>query len=517
MGVVYKARDPKIDRLVALKAISLFDQDPDDEADYRQRFFIEAQAAGRLSHPGIVTIFDVSEEPDNHDPYIVMEYVAGQSLSRVLSGQNKKLPLHAALQIAQELAEALSYAHSQGVVHRDIKPANIMVTMEGHAKIADFGIAKLNQAHMTLPGQVLGSPAYMAPEQVSGEGADARSDLFSLGVILYHMVTGFKPFQGNSATTVCFKVVNRDPLPASSYDADLPFQIDRIVGRAMAKDPAERYQTGAEMARDIQALRLSDTSLLDATTFFKEVVQEQIGFSTLRPSSRNASAARAQGGRSAGAGFSAIFIAALMSRRLFYGVSAILLLVAGLITYETARRGNSKSMEAAASTDLNSRASSTPSSSISENAAQSIREQVDRAAVADPDAKDPIAGSGELDKQQPAVNAATPVGRTALRLRIEHSFADGEISIWMDNRLIGSRPLIGETKKRAILFHQTEGHDSESLLVPAGWHQIHVRVQSASAAYDQSRTVAGDFVAGGEKILQITCNKRGDDLQATLK
>src|SRR5437879_5653751 len=143
MGVVYKARDPQIDRLVALKTISLRGQEPEQQEEFRQRFMREAQAAGRLQHPGIVTIFDVGEDPDTHDSFIVLEYVAGESLSRVLS-REKKLTLPRSLQLAEELAEALDYAHSQGVIHRDIKPANILLTEDGHAKIADFGIAKLN-------------------------------------------------------------------------------------------------------------------------------------------------------------------------------------------------------------------------------------------------------------------------------------------------------------------------------------------------------------------------------------
>src|SRR5579864_6686605 len=200
MGVVYKARDPQIDRLVALKTISLRGQEPEQQ-EFRQRFMREAQAAGRLQHPGIVTIFDVGEDPDTHDSFIVLEYVAGESLSRVLS-REKKLPLPRSLQLAEELAEALDYAHSQGVVHRDIKPANILLTEDGHAKIADFGIAKLNVAHLTVPGRVLGAPAYMAPEQLVGEGSDGRSDRFSLGVILYAMITGHSPFHGDTATTV---------------------------------------------------------------------------------------------------------------------------------------------------------------------------------------------------------------------------------------------------------------------------------------------------------------------------
>jgi serine/threonine-protein kinase len=255
MGVVYKARDPKIDRFVAVKAISLSTQNPDEEREYRERFFHEAQAAGRLLHPGIVTIFDTGEDPEGHIAYIVMEYIPGQSLDRMLSEKSKKLPLEQALLLTEELAEALDHAHGQGVIHRDMKPANILVTPEGHAKIADFGIAKMNQAYMTLRGQVLGTPAYMSPEQLEGERVDQRSDLFSLGAILYRMVTGYGPFQGNSTATVCFKVANRDPLRASALDPELPPELDAVIARAMAKEPSQRYQRGLEFALDLHELR----------------------------------------------------------------------------------------------------------------------------------------------------------------------------------------------------------------------------------------------------------------------
>src|SRR3984893_1128473 len=252
MGVVYRARDLKLDRTVAIKTVSISGLEPNAEREYRARFVVEAQAAGRLSHPGIVTIFDVREEAE---PYLVMEYVEGQPLQQLVSRENRTLPLNITLRLIQEIAEALHYAHSQGVVHRDIKPANILVTTDGHPKITDFGIAKLNQTDLTLPGQVLGSPAYMAPEQLNDEGVDGRSDLFSLGVILYSMLTGHRPFQGNSATTVCFKLVNHDPLAVTTFDTKFPPEIHRIASRAIAKDPDQRYQTGMAMASDIQGLR----------------------------------------------------------------------------------------------------------------------------------------------------------------------------------------------------------------------------------------------------------------------
>jgi serine/threonine-protein kinase len=255
MGVVYKAHDPKINRTVAVKTISLAGQPPEDELDFRERFRREAEAAGRVSHPGIVTIFDVGEEPETRAPYIVMEFVNGESLDKLLlRNDDRKLPVETALRLALELGEALDCAHRQGVVHRDLKPANILVTEDGHAKIADFGVAKLNLSNQTLGGRTLGTPAYMSPEQLNGEAVDGRSDLFSLGVILYTVLTGHRPFQGNSAVTVSFKVVNHEPMPATLFDTALPESLDAVIARAMAKDPADRYQSGMEMVADLRKL-----------------------------------------------------------------------------------------------------------------------------------------------------------------------------------------------------------------------------------------------------------------------
>ncbi|HMK30558.1 MAG TPA: serine/threonine-protein kinase [Terriglobales bacterium] len=255
MGVVYQAHDPRINRLVAIKTVSVAGLEADEQVEYRERFFREAQAAGRLSHPGIVTIFDVGEEGTTRDPYIVMEYVPGQSLKKLLSTATRGLPCDTALRLIEELAEGLGYAHAQGVVHRDIKPANVIVTEDGHAKLTDFGIAKMDLTTTTPSGELFGTPAYMSPEQLRGATVDGRSDLFSLGVVLYTLLTGHRPFQGDGNSTVQFKVMHRTPLPAATYNIDLPPQVDSIISRAMAKDPGQRYQTGAEMAAGIRQVR----------------------------------------------------------------------------------------------------------------------------------------------------------------------------------------------------------------------------------------------------------------------
>ena len=221
MGTVYRARDPKIDRIVAIKTVTVLGGDADG-GEYRKRFFREAQAAGRLSHPGIVTIHDVGEEESTQTPYIVMEYIAGPMLETFLSGSaQERQAVDTTLELMKQIAEALDYAHSQGIVHRDVKPANIIVTPEGRAKITDFGIAKLVLTQFTMPGETLGTPSYMSPEQATGDPVDGRSDLFSLGIILYRMLAGEKPFTGDTPTAVTFKIAYKDPVPATQVNPSL--------------------------------------------------------------------------------------------------------------------------------------------------------------------------------------------------------------------------------------------------------------------------------------------------------
>jgi eukaryotic-like serine/threonine-protein kinase len=254
MGAVFRARDPRIDRIVAIKTIAVAGAGAGSLEEYRERFFREAQAAGRLSHPGIVTIFDVGEDQPTLTPFIVMEFADGMPLDEFVATAGS-LPYDQALDIVQQIAEALNYAHAAGIVHRDIKPANIIVSAEGRLKIADFGIAKITLTEATLPGQIMGTPAYMSPEQINGKAVDGRSDLFSLGVIAYWLLTGVKPFIGDTVTAICVQVAIREPDRASHVNAALSDDCDFVLGRVLAKDPAMRYQRGKDLAADIQDLR----------------------------------------------------------------------------------------------------------------------------------------------------------------------------------------------------------------------------------------------------------------------
>jgi len=239
MGVVYLATDPTIGRPVAIKTIRLGEvTNSEERARLRERLFREARSAGVLSHPGIVTIYDMEAQDDL--AYIAMEYVNGPTLDQLISGQ--PLPSDRLFSILGQTAVALDYAHQKGIVHRDIKPANIMVTEDGLSKITDFGIAKIStNEQFTMTGAIVGTPHYMAPEQVQGLAVDGRADQFSLAVITFEMLTGEKPFTGEQLTTVVYKIVAEEPVPAHRLNSTLNQQITNVLRRALAKKPDARY------------------------------------------------------------------------------------------------------------------------------------------------------------------------------------------------------------------------------------------------------------------------------------
>ena len=248
MGTVYKAIDPLIERTVAIKAINL-DLSKEELASFEERFYREAKSAGQLSHPNIVTIYDIGET--DNVAYIAMEFLEGQSLRELLDS-GAVLAIDRISRIAAQVAEGLAYAQKHGIVHRDIKPANIVITRSGVVKITDFGIAHMPSASRTQAGMVLGSPKYMSPEQVVGKLVDGRSDIFSLGVMLYEMLTGQSPFAGDNISTIMYRILNETPLNPSIVNARIPLAFDTIITKALAKRPEDRYQTAKEMARDLK-------------------------------------------------------------------------------------------------------------------------------------------------------------------------------------------------------------------------------------------------------------------------
>ncbi|MEE8201760.1 MAG: serine/threonine-protein kinase [Candidatus Acidoferrales bacterium] len=509
MGTVYRARDPKIDRIVALKTISITGASEAEEEEFRQRFYREAQAAGKLSHPGLVVIHDVGEDEATQTPYIVMEFIEGKTLEQ-LAKAGERLPPEKTLGLAKQVAAALDYAHSRQIIHRDIKPANIMVTEEGRAKITDFGIAKLAMTQLTQTGQILGTPAYMSPEQLSGGTVDGRSDLFSLGVILYWLLTGEKPFAGDTTTAVSFKIVYQEPIPPSQLNPTLSPEYDYIITRALAKDPNRRYQRGQELAGDLDDLlqgrppksRAAAGAAVEAAAEHTIIAQPR-------------SSGAAAGPPPTATVKTPAVVPALepaagppppeKKRRWVAPAAAavvLLLLLGGLGWWWASGSDSEKGegdeavQEAGTSGGEPLAQPSTPPRRSSGGATQT---------PSTPPPSSPRTSEPSPPQAEPRTRR---VAQATLRLTGSHNFKRATLYVSVDERVVREIKLRAETKKRG---GATVGYGRIRAEIPlsAGEHTITIRLKAPRDDFDETEYTNARFRAGQTRTLEITLGKLG--------
>lgn len=282
MGVVYLAKDPVIDRQLAIKTIRLMGLMKDETDEFLKRFYQEAKAAGGLSHPNIVTIHDAGFDREAELHYIAMEYIPGKTLKEIIK-QKVPLKFEEKAMIFEKISDAMTYAHSKGIVHRDIKPANIIISGPDSIKITDFGIAKLPASHLTTDGQYLGTPSYMSPEQILGKSVDLRSDIFSFGIVAYELISYRKPFSGNNLTEVSHKIAYENPIPLKEIVPDCPEVLLYIVDKSLSKDPNLRFQSANEISKELKNYLLlprKEEKEAEDTVIVKEKETEEKAYET---------------------------------------------------------------------------------------------------------------------------------------------------------------------------------------------------------------------------------------------
>jgi tRNA A-37 threonylcarbamoyl transferase component Bud32 len=462
MGVVYQARDPELGRTVALKTISLaFAVSEADAEAFKTRFLEEARIAARLSHPGIVVVHEVGRDVPSDTLYIALEHLRGQTLADRVGG-GRTLPWREAVHLVAQVARALQHAHAHGVVHRDIKPANIMVLESGEAKVLDFGVAKAPASQLTATGQFFGTPAYMSPEQASGEPLDGRSDLFSLGCVLYVALTGRRPFDGENVPLILSRVRSAVPEPPSRMCADIPPGVDVVVARAMAKDPAARYPGGGAMADDLEALlagrapRAAPVPEGLRTVATRPKAEAELEPLELVPDDQPPAAAPPRATPPA---------TSLPSRRALMALGAAVLAAGAWLA----------------------RPRSTP--------------PVDPAqASADAPVASPRGGVLWRGLSDPAY----------LAVDFDHHLRSGTLEVWVDDEPVLEEPIEGRVKHKVLSFRLRKGSLQQTLEVAPGVHEV--RVQVSWEGRRRSARISGPFHAGATRRLEVSVSRLTRDL-----
>jgi hypothetical protein len=451
MGVVYRALDPALGRTVALKTVSLLLAVPDeDRAGFEQRFLNEARIAAGLNHPGIVVVHDVGRDPGSASLYIALEYLEGETLAERVKREGR-LDWREALRLTAKVAEALHHAHERHIVHRDVKPANIMLLPNGQPKLMDFGIAKIPASQLTSAGEFFGTPSYMSPEQATGEPLDARSDVFSLGAVLYLMLTGVRAFDAPSVPGILARVAKKDPPPPSKLTPGLPAVVDDIVARALAKDSGQRYTTAHMLAEDIQDVLAERPPRHRATWLPPPPADETMrsipagsGAAAVAPTTRPPEPPTAD------LRTDSSLMLRLAERVGYRGILFLVALVAVGLAFPLAAR----------------------------RAAQSL----------------------PLPIPLPSLLGAAEPGH--LEIDFEHPLRSGTLHVYVDDEQVLEEALSGKVTKKILNFRLRKGSTNQTLDVAPGEHVIRVDVDSAG--FDASRRIRGTFKSGETRHLEAT-------------
>ena len=507
MGTVYRAKDPAMDRVVALKTIISLALVSDQKSEFRERFYREARAAGALAHPGIVPVFDVGEHEGL--PFLVMEFISGKTLADAVK-KGERMTLDRVCEIGQKIAEALGYAHQHGVVHRDIKPANILLTSkEAHGierpKITDFGVAKLAAGHTTLTGQILGTPAFMPPEQFTGAPIDGRADIFSLGVVLYWLATGEQPFPGESITAVSYKVVHTEPVAPRRLNPSIPLKLESIILKCLAKNPDERYQTGEDLARDLGELRTVGTA------FGLKNAAPEVAAAGTDPNATFIETPRAvQTGRTAAAQPPEGGVAPRSNSNNLLILTALVVAVIGGGSWYMLRNKVTPTVQVAAPpSEAKSEAPPAPApatadESVSKPAASAPKKQetkVAAAAKALTPKSETAASKAEAATPEPGAldfnpKALDPKANAKLKIEADQMPASLDFTVEMNGKL--------------YLRRSAEGNKTgfDDLYVPPGVQEFRVTAGSGSV-HKSSNTVSTEFMAKKRHTLKIELRTQG--------
>jgi hypothetical protein len=483
MGVVYEARDPVLDRTLALKVVQPSVQG-DAALAYEERFMAEARIAAALHHPGIVVVHDVGRDPATGAFFIALELLRGETLADL--GARGPVEWPTVLRLAAQVARALHHAHLAGVVHRDVKPANVIVLPTGEAKVMDFGIARLESAgpRMTTAGEFIGTPLYTAPEQARTEEVDGRADVFSLASVAYTLLTGRAAFLAPTIPGIVHRVVYEDPVPPSRFVPGLPGDVERVLSRALAKDPADRYPTAEAFAEDLEDVLAGEAPRHAAGDDLVVVGEPESPLAVLLAGVPAAPPPPPQGPVPAGAGATRTFLPPFRRRRerrgLVLATVAAGLCLLGLLLWIPGRDPAPDPRPISPRASPAQAPTPTPGGSI-------------------------VGPLTSLQPQEP--------GR--LRIDFDHPLRRGTVRVFVDDELALEEQLTGQQKKRALVFKRHEGSFRDELEIPPGLHEVRVEIRWEDNV--KTERIVGNFRPGATRRLEASLGRFRRDLNLEWK